>query len=185
MHKKGGMVMCAMPIYVYTNVSHSEKMWKEVFSTCEFTYFEVPKSPLKADIAQVEIHFQLFEMLRRKVKGYHFAHFQLVEKISIDLFLVTSFVLLKHENENYTEKTKTVVRIQCSNQKNNEKYMKTKEPFMQFVGYNILGEKQMMIDNVVGCAYNAGGFPLQAIQKLIGRIKQNAISPVRGDFVCQ
>jgi len=185
MHKKGGMNMCAMPIYVYTNVSHSEKIWKEVFSTCKFTSFEVPKLPLSNDVAQVEIHLQLFEMLRPKKKGYHFAHFQLVEKISKNVFLVTSFVLLKHENESYTEKTKTVVRIRCNNQKNIEKYMKTKEPFLQFVGYNILGEKQLMIDNIVGCAYNAGGFPLQAIQKLIGRLKQHTISPVRSELVCQ
>ena len=184
MHKKGGMNMCAMPIYVYTNISHSEKMWKEVFLTCEFNLFKVPQTQLNAHLIQVEMHYKMFNMLQEKKDGYHFAHHQRIEKISMELFSVTSFVLLKHENEVYTEKTRTVVRIHRDNHKNNEKYIKTKEPFMYFVGYNILGEKQLMVENIVGCAYNAGGFPLQAIQKLIGRIKQRTISQVRGDLIC-
>lgn len=77
----------------------------------------------------------------------------------------------------------TDVLFQVKTVENSKKYMQTVQPFLPDVGYNILGEGQLFIDETAGYAYNIKGLPLLVINWLLNRV-DSEISIQEGEAIC-
>lgn len=77
----------------------------------------------------------------------------------------------------------TNVLFRVKSVENSKKYMQTVQPFLVDVGYNILGEGQLFIDETAGYAYNIKRLPLLAINWLLNRV-DSEISIQEGEAIC-
>lgn len=97
--------------------------------------------------------------------------------------LILRAVNMERQKERNFIFLETTVLFRAKTVENSKKYMQTVQPFLLDVGYNILGEGQLFIDETAGYAYNIKGLPLLAINWLLNRVNsENSIQ--EGEAIC-
>lgn len=97
--------------------------------------------------------------------------------------IIERMVNSNRQKAKYLMFLETDVLFRVKTVEKSKKYMQTVQPFLVDVGYNILGEGQLFIDETAGYAYNVKVLSLLKIKWLFGRLNSED-SIQEGEVIC-
>ena len=176
------------PIHIISSNPYEKGIWQKYFEYMSYQTFELPNEYIHEHQQISEVHLYLYQLLTGIYDVYRLAyhHFFEVEKEKLTyeqwLFYVkkhpfaktkvTTMILLKYRQYILTDVYETPVRSLQPQIKNLQKYIQTKEPFLDDVSYNRVGEGQTCKDGSEYIFTHAIELPFQRVEMMLRKLAE-------------
>ncbi|WP_338838037.1 hypothetical protein WDR10_09265 [Kurthia gibsonii] len=176
------------PIHIISSNPYEKATWQNYFECMSYQSIELPNEYVHEYQQMSEVHLHLYQLLSGIYDVYRLAyhHFFEVEKRKLTydqwrIYIkkhpfaktkVTTMVLLKYRQYVLTDICETFVRFSSVQLKNLQKYIQTKEPFLDDVSYNRVGEGQTCKDGNEYIFTHAIELPFQRVEMMLRKLAE-------------